>query len=247
MICSAAMCNATEMAVSDQNDLDTPGGRLAWAREKAGFVDRASFARAVGVVPTTYRAYENNQNGYAKLAPKFAKKLGVTTDWLLTGGSLPDVAIAVAEPRSDFAPTVSASDGETAEIGSLDLSFSMGPGATVDDYIEETPVRFDLGFIRQITRTAPNRLRLAHGVGDSMFPTIHSSDRVMIDTTQRTLNLNDRIWAVSIHGAAAIKRLRPIGGGRVLVVSDNPAVDNYEVDAQDMIIGGRIIWLSRDV
>lgn len=146
----------------------------------------------------------------------------------------------------DLPPTVSASDGETAEVPSLDLSFSMGPGTTIDDYVEETPVRFDLGFLRQISRAPPARLRLAKGLGDSMFPTLLAGDRVMIDTTQTTLNLQDRIWAISLFGAAAIKRLRSIGGGRVLVISDNPTVENQEVGGEDLSIAGRVVWSSRE-
>jgi phage repressor protein C with HTH and peptisase S24 domain len=147
----------------------------------------------------------------------------------------------------DIPPTVSASAEDMVEIIQLDLSFSMGPGTNIDDYIEETPVRFDLGFIRQITRTPPARLRLARGIGDSMFPTLLTSDRVMIDTTQRMLNLADRVYAISLFGAAAIKRLRTVGPNRVLVISDNPAVENQEVDADDLIIAGRVVWFSRDL
>ncbi len=137
--------------------------------------------------------------------------------------------------------------GEIVEITKLDLSLPMGPGATVDDYIEEEPVLFDLGYVRGFTRTPPQRLRIARGVGDSMFPTLNSNDLVWIDSTQTNLNQQDRVWAVSINGAAAIKRLRSLKEGRVLVISDNPAIDNYEVGADEIRIGGRVIRFSRDL
>lgn len=156
------------------------------------------------------------------------------------------VAAGLDMPRSrPIAPA--AADDDTVEILALDLSFAMGPGTEIDDYIEETPYRFDLNFIRTFTRSPSDRLRLARGVGESMFPTLVSSDLVWIDSTQRTLNQQDRIWAISLFGAAAIKRLRTIGNGRVLVISDNPAVENQEVNAEDLIIGGRVIRLGRDL
>lgn len=144
---------------------------------------------------------------------------------------------------------VSADAGETVEIIQLDLSLPMGTGATVDDYIEEEPRVFDLAYIRGFTRTEASRLRLARGVGDSMWPTLQSYDQVWIDSTQRELNQNDRIWAVSINGAAAIKRLRKLKGGRVLVISDNPGPghDNYEVGQDEIMIGGRVIRFARDL
>lgn len=141
-------------------------------------------------------------------------------------------------------PPTRFSEQDTVELISLDLSFAMGPGTEIDDYIEEMTVRYDLGLLRQLTRSSPHMLRLARGVGDSMFPTLHTSDRVLIDTSQRTLNLTDRIWAISLFGAAAIKRLRTIGPNRVLVISDNPDVPDQEVDADDLRIGGRVISLA---
>jgi transcriptional regulator with XRE-family HTH domain len=161
-----------------------------------------------------------------------------------------DNAIPIpARLHSDLLPSRTADAGETVEIAMLDLSLPMGPGATVDDYIEEEPLRFDLGYIRGFTRTPPHRLRLARGVGDSMFPTLLSNDLVWIDSTQTTLNHSDRVWAVSINGGAAIKRLRPLKNGRVLVISDNPGPghENYEVDADELLIGGRVIRFARDL
>lgn len=152
-----------------------------------------------------------------------------------------------AEVSSDQPLTRSADAGETVQIIRLDLSLPMGSGATVDDYIEEEPFEFDLGYIRSFTRTPPARLRLAQGVGDSMFPTLNSYDLVWIDSTQTDLNQSDRVWAVSINGAAAIKRLRPLKGGRVMVISDNQTIGNYEVDRDEIIIGGRVIRFARDL
>lgn len=142
----------------------------------------------------------------------------------------------------------SADGGETAQINRLDLSLPMGPGASVDDYVEDEPLEFDLGYLRSFTRTPPSRLRLAVGTGDSMFPTLVANDLVWIDTTQNQLLHSDRIYACAINGGAAIKRLRPVAGGsRILVISDNKTIDSYEVDADEVIIWGRVIRFARDL
>lgn len=152
-------------------------------------------------------------------------------------------------PSSNQQPTRSVDAGETAPIIRLDLSLPMGPGATVDDYIEEEPVEMDIAYLRTFTKTPPHRLRLARGVGDSMWPTLQAHDEVWIDSTRQQLNLTDKVWAVSINGGAAIKRLRPLKGGKILVISDNPGPghENYEVDRGDVRIGGLIIKYSRDI
>lgn len=146
-------------------------------------------------------------------------------------------------------PVVRSADaGETVVIPRLDLSLPMGPGATVDDYVEEEPIAFDAGYVRSFTRTPPHRLRLASGAGDSMFPTLVPNDLVWIDTTQNQLLHSDRIYAASINGGATIKRLRPTAGGkRIVVISDNKTIEPYEVDAADVVIWGRVIRFARDL
>lgn len=153
-----------------------------------------------------------------------------------------------ADVAADQPVVRSIDGGETAQISRLDLSLPMGPGASVDDYVEDEPLEFDLGYLRSFTRTPPHRLRLASGTGDSMFPTLISNDLVWIDTTQNQLVHADRIYAASINGGAAIKRLRPVAGGaRVLVISDNKTIDSYEVDANEVVIWGRVIRFARDL
>lgn len=138
--------------------------------------------------------------------------------------------------------------GEIVEITRLDLSLPMGPGATVDDYVEHEPLVFDAAYVRSFTRTPPYRLRLAAGAGDSMFPTLVPNDLVWIDTTQNQLLHADRIYAASINGGAAIKRLRPVAGGaRILVISDNKMIEPYEVEASEVVIWGRVIRFARDL
>jgi phage repressor protein C with HTH and peptisase S24 domain len=114
--------------------------------------------------------------------------------------------------------------------------------------VESEALQFDLGYIWSFTKTPPHRLRLAGGAGDSMFPTLVSNDLVWIDTTQNQLLHSDRIYAASINGGAAIKRLRPVAGGtRILVISDNKTVEAYEVDANEVVIWGRVIRFARDL
>lgn len=158
----------------------------------------------------------------------------------------------IITPRGELVPSSSAqvidaadSDAETVSIHKLDLSLSMGPGTLIDDYVEAEPVTFDLAFIRSITRAPSDRLRLVTGIGDSMYPTLNWGDVIMIDTTDRALARQDGIYWINVYGAAGIKRLRTVGQNRVLVKSDNPAVDDQEVDAEDLRIEGRAIWVAR--
>lgn len=198
-----------------------------------------AFARVDGnMIALTQQTISGFEQGQAKRIPQWIRYVREAFE---NDGELPPAI----EPDQ---PTMRSPDaGEVVEITKLDLSLPMGPGATVDDYIEEEPILFDLGYVRGFTRTPPHRLRIARGVGDSMFPTLNSNDLVWIDSTQTNLNQQDRVWAVSINGAAAIKRLRSLKEGRVLVISDNPAIDNYDVGRDEIMIGGRVIRFARDL
>lgn len=146
----------------------------------------------------------------------------------------------------EVAPAVTRSeDGSSIALRHVDLSYSMGPGTNIDDYADESSFEFDAALLSRITRSPADRLFVASGGGDSMFPTIIDNDLVVIDTAQRVLNMQDRIWALSLYGAGAIKRLRTIGPDRILVISDNKDVDNQEVSADDIYLLGRVIWLGR--
>lgn len=241
MICSATTCELVDMAEIP----DSPHERLTWARERAGYRDKAHFAKVAGVNPTTYRAYENGQNGYAKLAATFAKKLGVTAEWLLEGGPLP----SSEPPEPIILPPEGAGkaviDGDAVAVTALDLSLSMGPGTLIEDFVESEPVYFDLALLQAITRTPTDRLRLVRGIGHSMEPTLRTDDRVLIDINDRAMSQLGGVYWIDYHGAHGIKRLRPAGRGRILIMSDNPVEPSFEVDADDLRIEGRAIWFAR--
>ena len=151
----------------------------------------------------------------------------------------------VGAAASAVLPTIVADD--VVQIQKLDLSLSMGPGTLIEDWVESQPVTFDLAFIQAITRTPSNRLKLVTGIGDSMYPTLNGGDVILIDTTERQLARQDGVYWIDVYGAAGLKRLRNVGKRRVLVISDNPNVPDMEVDAGDIRIQGRAIWLARGI
>ncbi|WP_267395538.1 MULTISPECIES: S24 family peptidase [unclassified Sphingomonas] len=138
-------------------------------------------------------------------------------------------------------------DDDTAEIIALDLSLSMGPGTFIEDFVDGEPVRISLGFIQAITRTPTDRLRLVKGIGDSMEPTLRTGDQVLVDINERQLSRINGIYWIDYLGMHGIKRLRAAGQGRLHIGSDNPLVPDFEVDAADVRIEGRVIWFAREL
>lgn len=212
------------------------------AMRKARDWSRPDLARAMGTSPQQVERLEKGQRKLSQdWIERAATALGVQPAEIIAR----DFAVSTLP---DMPRTVTASDDDGAiVVRQVDLSYAMGDGTSLEDYPEEVGVKFNPNFLRTITRTDPSRLFVARGDGDSMFPTLINDDMVLIDTGQRVLNMQDRLWACAVHGAGMIKRLRSVGASRVEVRSDNPTVGNREVDTDDLFIVGRVIWVGRRV
>jgi phage repressor protein C with HTH and peptisase S24 domain len=217
--------------VSSANNIERFRKERGWARPK--------LAELMGTSP---QQVERLEKGHRKLSQEWinraAEALGVQPADIIT----PAVGVALA-PLEKFDGVAEAT--EVVTLQKLDLSLSMGPGTLIDDWVEAEPVAFDRAFLQAITRAPSNRLKLVTGIGDSMYPTLNWGDAIMIDTTDNRLARQDGIYWINLYGAAGIKRLRTVGEGRVLVKSDNPSVDDQEVEADDLRIEGRAIWVAR--
>ncbi|MCP3732045.1 helix-turn-helix domain-containing protein [Sphingomonas sp. MG17] len=219
--------------------LDTLRTRLAQAMNQRN-VTAKSLAKSAGLGETVVRDITRGLTQDVKLGTieKLAAELRIPLASLLPGsGSI---------VHSDQPTTLTADGGEGVPVMRMDLSYAMGDGTNIDEsYIEGEPVVFDLGFLRRLTPSSPNLLRVVNGIGDSMQGTINDNEELILDLGQRVLNMQDRIWAISLFGVGAVKRLQVVGKEKILVISDNPDVPNVEVTTDDLAIVGRIVGSFR--
>lgn len=223
-------------------ELDTAGKRLRFARERAGYRTAKDAARKAGINEVSWRAYENDQHGYSRHATALSKLLAVPVEWLLEGGDLDD-----DHSGSDKAcdPVALARAAEIEMVRRVDISYAMGDGSVIEDYPETDFLPFSLNFLRQFARGSTDRLFIATGHGESMEPTLRRDDLIMIDAAQNRVAFQDQLWALTCYGAGMIKRLRRTSDGRMLILSDNPAVPPQEADEDDIHIVGKVVWIAR--
>lgn len=107
---------------------------------------------------------------------------------------------------------------------------------------------FDAAYIAQLTDTDPNDLAIITVRGDAMQPTLLDGDQCLVDLTINSA-ISAGMYAIRQNDYAAIVRLTPvIGSSRVRVIEDNPAYgNNIELQAQDIEIIGRVIWIGKRV
>lgn len=135
---------------------------------------------------------------------------------------------------------------DTLPVQMLDFAYGMG-GTYLDDALQEaTTEYFPVAFLRNYTRAPADQLYFAKGIGDSMMPTIHDSDLVLIDRSQDTPRMDDKIWAVAKGEIGMIKRLR-FSGEQVIVMSDNQSVSDYAASDDELRIIGRVVGVFKGI
>lgn len=217
------------------------GSRVAKRMAELGKT-QAAVARGVGVSQQAIGKIINGQSSGSKFIARIAREL-LTTPQYLSGET---------DDPSEGALPVPTADDVADQVGGVrikEIDLNYGMGASWIDGVPVTEVErvFPADWLVQFTRAHPQYLFFAHGAGDSMMPTIMDRDIVLIDTTQQTLNMADRIWAVAFGGAGMIKRLRPQPDGGVKLMSDNPSVrDEVAYDGELSIIG-RVVAVMRKI
>lgn len=201
-------------------------------------ISQSELARRVGVTQQTIGKLCKGQSHGSKYLHQIARELGTTPEYL-TGGIDDPAKGAVPLPT----PHTLAEQLDLVEVPEIDLKFGMG-ATDLELPVTSSTRHFSRTWIRQYTRAAPEHLYFAQGIGDSMMPTIHDSDLLLVDTSERNLNLGDKIWAISYCGQGMIKRLRNKGDG-VQILSDNQLVPPDMAYDGELHILGRVVGTFR--
>jgi phage repressor protein C with HTH and peptisase S24 domain len=135
----------------------------------------------------------------------------------------------------------------TVLVPIYDIEVSAGNGVIPGQYEEIAgQLSFPPGYLRHITSTSVRHLAIVTVQGDSMAPTLHPRDVVLIDTTKTSLGY-DGLFVLRMDGALHIKRInRGTRPGIVRIVSDND--DRYppfERALDEVEAVGKVLWYGR--
>jgi phage repressor protein C with HTH and peptisase S24 domain len=122
---------------------------------------------------------------------------------------------------------------------------AAGAGIVAEEGTTGDQYAFRKDWLKLVARDT-ERLILVDVEGDSMLPTLHDKDTVLIDLTRRAIRTG-RIYAIGVDDVVQIKRLE-ILPGRIRVVSDNQALFKpFEVSPDEIRVLGQMIWFARTV
>ena len=216
------------------------GTRVKERIEAVG-LSQAELARRVGLDQSTINTLVCGKSRTTRNLIQIARELETTPEYLL--GETDDPSLG-SPPVARPVPKAEEVDEDEVLIDMIDLSYGMGGGTFLDsDRIEVDRVKFSRSWLRQFTNSPPHSLASTRGIGDSMMPTIHDRDVVIIDKSQTRVDvtLGDKIWAIVFGGIGMIKRLRPMPDGTVKISSDNQLIRDELATDGDLFIVGRVV------
>jgi phage repressor protein C with HTH and peptisase S24 domain len=181
-----------------------------------------------------------SENPNLEKLDQVAQVLSVERNWLLHGiGDVDGESPIMEDPMEVF-----------VSVPSVEVTASMGGGNLVTDEVENgEPYNFQRSWIVHDLKADPANLRIMHVEGDSMMPTLHSGDVVLVDLARRSPTPPGIFVLFDGMGLVA-KRLENIPNNdppKVRVISDNTFYSPYERTADEVSIIGRIRWFAREI
>lgn len=194
---------------------------------------------------------------------KLAPLLGLHADDLRStprrGGSAlpahPTAKDGARGPDTDLTPPEAPGDGieylgrAYAPLPVFDVMVSAGPGAfNADNRIPEGWYLLGLDQLQSVTRARLEDLALIRVSGDSMVPTLMHNDQILVDRSVHRVG-RDGLYVIAAGEEVQVKRVaRDWASKSLTIVSDNPMYpDSTGVQEDDIVVLGRVVWISRNV
>lgn len=228
-------------------------GRIKSLRESLGMTQQD----VAGKVGVTFQAVQRWEYGTSMPKGlhlvKLCEALQTTERWILTGtgpmkaeqslsdmGMVLDARYAPGDPRAKGAAQLRT---HFTPIPKVTGFLSGGPGSWELSPEVEQYYAFRTDWLK--SKGQPAHMRLMQVKGDSMYPTLHNGDYVLVDESQTT-PLDGRIMALNLSGEAVVKRIRIELDGRISVLSDNGEVRG-PCKPDEITILGKVVWLGREL
>lgn len=210
-------------------------------------LDASDLARRMGLNPVSVRQHLNRGSIPAKHLQAYARALGVAVAQLVGDEPLAPAALPTA---AEVAPVTIAGIDYLA-LPVYDIGAAAGAGTFVLESADGDAVSYSVfrqSWLRGVTSASPDRLAVLRISGDSMWPTLHHGDSVLVDMTVTAIG-RDGIYVIRLGDEVQCKRCsrHPVSGA-LTIASDNAAYPTYQdVRPAGLSVLGRVIWTGRTV
>lgn len=169
--------------------------------------------------------------------------------WLSGSEPRGDVRDAINDKFQEVVGVMDASeqpDDLYLSVPEFDVHVSAGGGAEVIEEHEIARWPFNPDYVSNFLGLRNAALAIVEVRGDSMVPTLHSGDRVLVNTSDKQIS-QAGIFVLFDGGGTVIKRVdKRIGNDEsVTLISDNRIHESYEVPLDLLNVVGRVVWVAR--
>jgi phage repressor protein C with HTH and peptisase S24 domain len=227
------------------------------AGDRAGFVARLRvilghwpsadrLARAVGVSPSAFRKWLRGEAEPSReRLVALADAAGVNVAWLAKGeGPEPHFPASTTNAHLVGGRHHGLNPRQFVILPKRSVAAAAGAATPAPPSLQSEFIAFGHDWIRSTLGVSPDDLVLESAVGESMHPTIHDNDLLLIDSSDTKLR-EFGIYVLEYQGERLVKRVqRKLDGGLVLI-SDNAIYEAERIPperAGDVKVIGRVVW-----
>ena len=191
--------------------------RFSEARKSAR-LSVADIAKRMGISIQSVYGWEKGSVPKADRMNELADMFDVPVQWLAFGEGEPHT---LRDENGDWS------------VPALRVTASAGGGALVELPSVVSLMSVNPVFVRQIYPGAHrDSLRIVTVRGQSMEPTYHNDDILLVDTAVTYL-IQEGYYVLSYRGLTYVKKLQPEPGDKLAIISDNPEYKSFVVDLKD--------------
>jgi len=231
--------------------------RIAWVinfikRDKK--LNNISLSKILGSNKNTIQVYSKGKGDFkGTVLANIVNNYDINSEWLMTGRGEPFPGAHVKHPEvcepegfnGAHEITAGYGSGEYVFIKQVNGNISAG-GGLIPDNSADIRLAFRKEWFNK--KGDPRNISLIKVSGDSMEPTLLSGDLVMVDHSRTDIASQGGIYAISIDHEILIKRLHLLyQDSKIHVISDNKQYPPQEIDANKIIINGKVIWYAREL
>jgi len=227
--------------------LNNKNGSLAGRVEQAIKPDSIrAFASKIDVSEGTLRRILKGEDPKLSVVEKIALEADVNFNWLVKG-----VSEGISSANNvDICATVSVDEfnEEYVLIPGYHVSVSTGHGALNGEHEVKRQLAFRSKWLR-FRKLNASDLAVVFAQGDSMEPTIHNGNTVLVDLSDTQLR-DGSIYVLRFGQELYAKRLQKRFDGSVCLISDNKEYDDQivkEDELEQLAIIGKVVWIGKDL
>ena len=219
-------------------------------------MSQEAFAKKIRISQGYLAKVENGTHIFSrKVINRIVNEFGVSVVWLETGeGQAPFVQkkkLGEGVDRSDDKGSQGVQMDTEADYFLIPLYPQKSGESNISEkglYVKIMPLK---SWVQNALQVNPDNLSMLLVEGESMSPTFNPGDILIIDRSRGKENLEEGFYLITLNGSSPLlKRLQPMLGGKIKIISDNPRYESMTVsleESEEIRILGRIIWQARRV